>query len=73
MAAPDFWDRQEQAQETIQQRKSMIGILEPLEQLTTGLDDFAAMIEMADEDESFAAEAAGRDMVGWKRWSSRWS
>jgi peptide chain release factor 2 len=56
MAAPDFWNSQERAQATLEERKSLSSIIAPLDQLIKGSDDLAAMIEMAEEDESFAAE-----------------
>jgi peptide chain release factor 2 len=56
MASPNFWDNQERAQETVAERKSLAGIVKPLETARTSADDLAAMLEMADEDASFAAE-----------------
>jgi len=56
MAAPDFWNNQERAQATVEERKSLNSIVAPLDQAIKGGDDLAAMIEMAAEDESFAAE-----------------
>ncbi len=57
MAAPDFWNNQEQAQQTIGRLKGLKAVLGPMEQATAAAADLAAMIEMAEEDESFAAEA----------------
>ena len=56
MAAPDFWNSQERAQATVEERKSLSSIVAPLSEVIKGSDDLAAMIEMAAEDESFAAE-----------------
>jgi len=56
MAATDFWNDQEQAQETIGRLKGLKAVLGPMEQAVAAADDLAAMIEMAEEDESFAAE-----------------
>jgi peptide chain release factor 2 len=56
MAEPGFWDKQDQAREVSLQRKSALGILEPIDELTRALDDLDAMLEMADEDASFAEE-----------------
>jgi peptide chain release factor 2 len=56
MASPSFWDNQERAQETVAERKSLAGIVKPLETARAAADDLAAMIEMADEDATFAAE-----------------
>ena len=59
MAAPGFWDNQERAQELVTERKSLASIIKPLEEVESASDDLAAMIEMAEADESFAAEAPG--------------
>jgi len=59
MAAPGFWDNQERAQERVAERKSLAAILKPLEEAFSSSDDLAAMLEMAGEDASFAAEAPG--------------
>jgi len=56
MAKAGFWDNQERAQTTVEERKSLSAILTPLDGAITSSDDLAAMIEMAAEDESFAAE-----------------
>ena len=56
MAAPDFWNNQEQAQQTVGRLKGLKAVLGPMEQATAAADDLAAMIEMAEEDESFEAE-----------------
>jgi peptide chain release factor 2 len=57
MASPTFWDNQERAQERVAERKSLAGIIKPLEEAQSSSDDLAAMLEMAAEDESFAQEA----------------
>ena len=59
MAAPDFWGNQEKAQEVVAELKGIKAITKPLEDLTKRADDLAAMIEMAREDEGFAAEVPG--------------
>jgi len=56
MSAPDFWSNQEKAQEVVAELKGVKGVLKPLDELIRGADDLGAMIEMAAEDESFAAE-----------------
>jgi peptide chain release factor 2 len=56
MARPDFWSNQERAQATVEERKSLNGIVTPLDTALKSSDDLAAMIEMAAEDETFAAE-----------------
>jgi peptide chain release factor 2 len=57
MAAPGFWDNQERAQERVGERKSLAAIVKPLDEALKACDDLDAMIEMAEEDDSFAAEA----------------
>jgi peptide chain release factor 2 len=56
MAQNGFWDNQERAQERVAERKSLAAIIKPLDEALAASNDLAAMIEMADEDSSFAAE-----------------
>jgi len=56
MAAADFWDDQQAAQAAVTERKSLVSIVKPLQEALAASDDLTAMIEMASEDESFAAE-----------------
>ncbi len=56
MGQPDFWNNQERAQAVVEERKSLSAIVTPLDNILKSSDDLAAMIEMAAEDESFAAE-----------------
>ena len=56
MASPDFWNNQEKAQEVVAQLKAIKAITRPMEDLAKASGDLAAMIEMAEEDEGFAAE-----------------
>jgi len=56
MAQPTFWSNQERAQSTVEERKSLSAIITPLDSALKSSDDLAAMIEMAADDESFAAE-----------------
>jgi peptide chain release factor 2 len=56
MSRPDFWNNQERAQSTVEERKALSAVVTPLENAQRAIDDLAAMIEMAAEDESFAAE-----------------
>jgi peptide chain release factor 2 len=56
MAAADFWNNQEKAQEVVGELKAIKAVTRPLEDLAKASDDLAAMIEMAEEDEGFAAE-----------------
>jgi peptide chain release factor 2 len=59
MSQPNFWGNQERAQTVVEERKSLNAILTPLDNIIKSSDDLAAMIEMAAEDESFAAEVPG--------------
>jgi peptide chain release factor 2 len=56
MAAADFWNHQERAQETVERLKSLNAVVKPLDEAQRLADDVLAMIEMAEEDASFAAE-----------------
>ncbi len=56
MAGPDFWNNQERAQSIVEERKSLTSVVTPLDNAIKSSEDLAAMIEMASEDESFAAE-----------------
>ena len=56
MGAPDFWDNQEAAREIVTELKSLKSLLKPLDEMVQSADDLAAMIEMSEEDEGFAAE-----------------
>ena len=72
MAEAGFWDNQEAAQATVTERKSLVSVVKPLDESFAACDDLAAMLEMAEEDESFALEAAAeigrleRDLEGHK-------
>lgn len=59
MAAPTFWDDQDKAQATLMERKSLDTLVKPLNEALLASNDLAAMLEMAEEDESFAAEVPG--------------
>ena len=56
MAEPTFWDNSEKAQEVVVELKSLNAIVRPLEEAVSAAGDLAAMLEMADEDPSFASE-----------------
>jgi len=60
MAAPDFWNHQEKAQSVVAELKSVKSILKPLEELARQSEDLSAMMEMAEEDQEFAAEVPGQ-------------
>jgi len=59
MASPDFWDDQAVAQEKVAERKTLDAVVSPVESAYSSVEDLMAMIEMAEEDESFAAEVPG--------------
>lgn len=59
MAAASFWDSHEKAQETVGQLKSLKTLVDPLEEASTAGEDLEAMLEMAEEDDEFAAEVVG--------------
>jgi len=56
MAAADFWNNQERAQETVGQLKTLKAVLKPMESALRATDDLAALMEMAEQDDEFAAE-----------------
>jgi len=56
MAAQNFWDNQESAQETVGRLKSVKAIVAPMMELSAAGEDLEALIEMADEDESIEGE-----------------
>jgi peptide chain release factor 2 len=56
MAAANFWDNQEAAQEVVGQLKSLKSILAPMQELTASGEDLDALLEMAEEDPSIADE-----------------
>ena len=57
MAQNGFWDNQERAQERVAERKTLAAIVKPLDEAERACDDLGTMLEMAEEDASFAAEA----------------
>ncbi|MGD0518283.1 MAG: PCRF domain-containing protein, partial [Thermoguttaceae bacterium] len=59
LSAPDFWNNQEKAQETVAQLKALNAVLKPAEELIKAAGDLAALVEMAREDDSLAAEVPG--------------
>lgn len=56
MAGPDFWNNQEKAQETVQKLKAANAVTKPLTELIKAGEEIQTIVEMAAEDESFAAE-----------------
>jgi peptide chain release factor 2 len=57
MAVSNFWDNPEQARAVVAELKSLKSLLKPLDRALSAYEDLQAMIEMAEEDEGFAAEA----------------
>ena len=57
MAKPDFWDNKDDAQNTVQKLSAEKSAVEPFLQLQKEVEDFAALAELAAEDESFLEEA----------------
>ena len=56
MSAPDFWNDKDSAQATVAEMSSVRNIIEPFRQLEKSIDDYDAALELAAEDEEFAAE-----------------
>lgn len=56
MAAPDFWDNQETAQETVGELKSVKAIVSPMMELIESGEDLSALVEMCQEDDSIEGE-----------------
>jgi peptide chain release factor 2 len=59
MSAAGFWSNQEKAREVVGQLKSLKSIVKPLSEAIATSGDLTAMLEMANEDESLAAEVRG--------------
>ncbi|MHB1033601.1 MAG: peptide chain release factor 2 [Pirellulales bacterium] len=59
MAESGFWNNQEKAQEVVAELKALTMVVKPLTELGRSAEDLASMVEMADEDETFAAELPG--------------
>ena len=59
MASAGFWENQERAQQAVAQLKPLKMFLKPMSEALRAAEDLSALIEMAAEDESFAAEVEG--------------
>jgi len=57
MSGAGFWSDQERAQEIVNERKTLLGITKPLDDAGKAAGDLEALLEMAEEDETFADEA----------------
>ena len=49
MAAPNFWDNPEAAQETVQRLKAIKAVVEPIREILAHGDDLNAMAELLEE------------------------
>jgi peptide chain release factor 2 len=58
MSEPGFWNNQERAQEVVQRLKAITAVLKPMGELRRASDELPSMLELADEDPSFAGEVA---------------
>ena len=59
MAAQNFWDNQESAQETVGRLKSVKAVVAPMTELSSAGEDLEALIEMAAEDLRLATRHLG--------------
>jgi peptide chain release factor 2 len=59
MAAADFWTDPQRAQAVVGQLKGLKALLKPIDEVLQASEDLEAMVEMAEEDEGFAAEVPG--------------
>ena len=57
---PDFWSNQDRVQSLMEERKGLASVITPLENALQESDDLAVAIELADDDESIAAEVPER-------------
>ncbi len=63
MSRPGFWDRQEQAQELVQELKGLRAVIEPWREVEKDLRDFSEMLELAEGDEDLEAELSSEFAV----------
>jgi peptide chain release factor 2 len=59
MGEPDFWNNQERAREVVGQLKGLKSLTRPLEDVVKSGADLPGMLELAEADDSFAAEIRG--------------
>ncbi len=57
MAAPDFWNNQDQARKTIRELKALKLIMDPLNAVEKSMEDIPVMLEMGAEDTALLEEA----------------
>ena len=58
MAAPDFWDHKEDAQNTVAALSAAKNVIEPYEKVQKEIGDLDELIEMAAEDEEMLSEVS---------------
>jgi peptide chain release factor 2 len=58
MSAPGFWGNSEKSQATVGELKSLKAVTTPLGEVIRGEEDLRVLIEMAEEDDSLAAEVS---------------
>ena len=56
MAQADFWTNRESAQATVLELKSLKAVIEPVEEISSSLQDLKVLAEIAEEDKSAEAE-----------------
>jgi peptide chain release factor 2 len=59
MSEPDFWNNQERAREVMGQLKGLKALTRPLDDVVKSGADLPGMLELAEADDSFAAEVRG--------------
>ncbi|WP_397570544.1 peptide chain release factor 2 [Schlesneria sp. T3-172] len=52
MGQPGFWDNQDKAQAQVNELKTLNGVLKPINELFSGSEDLAVLLEFAEADES---------------------
>jgi peptide chain release factor 2 len=63
MAAADFWSNRERAQGEVEEVSRLRGLINPLRELETAVEDFAALQELAAEENDPAARATAEKEV----------
>jgi peptide chain release factor 2 len=61
MATPNFWDKPNQARETVGKLKALNSVVDPLEDLISAGRELDGLLEMAEEDSSFEPDV-GREL-----------
>lgn len=56
MSSPGFWDSPDAAQKVVQERKGLSRIIDPIDEAAADMQDISTMLEMAEEEPSFAEE-----------------